>query len=392
MNLPLGYRFASAYAGIRKNPQHDLALLVSDEPAAAAVMFTTNLVKAAPLVVSARHLAASGGWCRAIVANAGNANCATSNGIEVARATAGAAAAALMVKVPEVLVISTGVIGVPLDVKLIVQALPGLVGSLAPENFAAASRAILTTDTRPKTAFAELRVKGGMVRFAGMAKGAGMIHPRLATMLAFLLTDAALQPPEMKAMLGAAVESTFNRVSVDGDTSTNDSVYFLANGASGARPSPRDRARIGTALHSVCEQLAIAIAQDGEGARKLVTIHVEGAAADSDAAAIARAVANSPLVKTALAGADPNWGRILSAAGSAGVKFDPARVDIHMNEFLVCRRGTAAPFSEADAKQSMEAPEMTVRFVIRGRGKGRTRFWTCDLTEDYIRINASYRT
>jgi glutamate N-acetyltransferase/amino-acid N-acetyltransferase len=193
-------------------------------------------------------------------------------------------------------------------------------------------------------------------------------------------------------MLRAVVERSFNRISVDGDTSTNDTVYLLANGASGARPAASERKKVQAALNEVAERLAVAIVRDGEGARKLLTIDVEGAVSDRAAAAIARAIANSPLVKTALAGADPNWGRILSAAGASGARFDPARVDIDLNGFAVCRRGAAAEFSEDEVKRSLEAHESALRFAIRGKGKGRARFWTCDLTEKYIEINASYRT
>ncbi len=392
MTPPAGYRFASSYAGIRKTAQDDLALMVSDRRAAAAAVFTSNLVKAAPVTVSAAHLAQSKGWARAIVANAGNANCATPNGLRVARATARAAAELLGVREREVLLASTGVIGVPLDEKLIGNALPRLAASLAAENFEAVSRAILTTDTTPKTAVAEVRLRAGAVRVAGMVKGAGMIHPRMATMLSFIFCDADLKPPELRPMLKAAVERSFNRISVDGDTSTNDTVFLLANGASDVRPVGRERALVAAALGEVAEQLAVAIARDGEGARKLLTIEIEGASSDRAAVAMARAIANSPLVKTALAGADPNWGRILSAAGSSGVIFDPARVDIALNGFAVCRRGTAAEFSEDQVKRSLEARESTLRLSIRGKGKGRAQFWTCDLTEDYIRINASYRT
>ncbi|MBI3693243.1 MAG: bifunctional glutamate N-acetyltransferase/amino-acid acetyltransferase ArgJ [Acidobacteria bacterium] len=392
MTPPLGFRFAATYAGIRKTAQDDLALMVSERPAAAAAVFTSNLVKAAPLTVSASYLAQSKGVARAIVANAGNANCATPNGVRVARATARAAAAALGVREREVLLASTGVIGVPLDERRIVDALPKLVAALAPEGFDAAARAILTTDTIPKTASAEVRLQGGTVRIAGMAKGAGMIHPLMATMLSFLFTDADLRPAELKPMLAAAVERSFNRISVDGDTSTNDTVYLIANGASGVRPLSKERARVEEALLQVAEQLAVAIVRDGEGARKLLTIAVEGASSDRAAATLARAIANSPLVKTALAGADPNWGRILSAAGNSGVAFDPAKVDLDWNGVRVCRRGTAADFSEDEVKRSLEERESVLRFAIRGKGKGRARFWTCDLTEEYIRINASYRT
>jgi glutamate N-acetyltransferase/amino-acid N-acetyltransferase len=392
VTLPLGYRFAATYAGIRKISKPDLALMVSDRPAAAAAVFTTNLVKAAPVILSVRHLTRSKGYARAIVANAGNANCATPAGLAVARATAKSAAAALGSLEHEILIASTGVIGVPLDEKRITAALPGLASSLSPENFEAAALAILTTDTVPKTAWAEVKLKTGLVRVAGMVKGAGMIHPRMATMLGFLFTDAAARPAELQSLLASVTEATFNRISVDGDTSTNDTVFLLANGASGVRPSGRERQRLQAAIAEVAEKLAIAIVRDGEGAQKLLTIDVEGAANDRAAATIARAIANSPLVKTALAGADPNWGRILSAAGNSGAKFDPAKVDIDLNGFAVCRRGTAAEFSEDEVKRSLAGRESSLRFLIRGQGKGRARFWTCDLTEEYVRINANYRT
>jgi glutamate N-acetyltransferase/amino-acid N-acetyltransferase len=392
MTLPHGYCFAATYAGIRKTALDDVALLVSDRPAAAAAVFTRNRVKAAPLLVSAQHLAQSKGCCRAIVVNAGNANCATSGGLEAARRTARAAAKALGVKQHEVLVSSTGVIGVPLPVEKLEAALPGLAAALAPENFDAASRAILTTDTGPKTAWAEVRLKGGTARIAGMAKGAGMIHPGMATMLAFVFTDASLTPAELRAMLRAAVEESFHRISVDGDTSTNDTVFLLANGASGARPAAKEMAKVQGAVTEVMTELARAIARDGEGARKLITITVEGAANDRAAAQIARAIANSALCKTAIAGSDPNWGRILCAAGYSGAAFDAGRVDIELNGFAVCRRGVAAEFSEDEVKRSLDGRDVSIRVAIQGRGRGRARFWTCDLTEEYIRINASYRT
>jgi glutamate N-acetyltransferase/amino-acid N-acetyltransferase len=390
--LPLGYRFAATFAGIRRTAQDDLALMVSDTPASAAAVFTRNLVKAEPITVSAGHLARTKGRCRAIVVNAGNANCATPTGERAARATARGAAQVLNVREPEVLLASTGVIGVPLDENLILQALPGLAAALRPENFDAAARAILTTDTVPKTASAEIRLKGGVVRVAGMAKGAGMIHPRMATMLGFLFTDAQLSAAELRSLLKRVVERSFNRISVDGDTSTNDTVYLLANGAAGVRAAAGEKKKLEEVMAQVAEQLAMAIVRDGEGARKFLTIEVEGASSDRAAAQIARAIANSPLVKTALAGADPNWGRILSSAGCSGAEFDPAAVDIDLNGFPVCRRGTAGNFSEEDVKRSMGGPESAVLFRIRGRDTGRARFWTCDLTEDYIRINASYRT
>ena len=392
MNLPRGYQFAATYAGIRKQAKLDLALMVSNPVASAAAVFTRNMVRAAPVTLSARHLEKSGGRCRAIIANAGNANCATPTMARVARRTVQGVAKTLGAVSREILVASTGVIGEPLDDGLILRALPTLYQGLAPEGFDDAAGAIMTTDTVPKTAYVDVATPAGPIRLAGMAKGAGMIQPRMATMLGFLFTDAAARPASLKRMLKKAVTRSFNRVSVDSDTSTNDTVFLLANGASGVRLSESNREDFEQALADVAEQLAIAIARDGEGARKLLTIDVEGAASDRSADTIARAIANSPLVKTALAGADPNWGRILSSAGASGVAFDPFKVDVSINGCRVCRRGYRADFDEAQVQKTMEADESTVHFRIRGGGAGKARFWTCDMTEDYIRINAEYRT
>jgi len=243
-----------------------------------------------------------------------------------------------------------------------------------------------------KTASAEVKLRRGTVRIAGMTKGSGMIQPLMATTLGFVLTDADVPPPLLRTILKRSVERSYNRLSVDGDTSTNDTLLLLANGASGVRPDPKERPKFEEAVAHVMESLAQAIARDGEGARKFVTIRVTGAATDDGAARIARAIANSPLVKTAIAGSDPNWGRILSAAGNAGVAFDPAKIDIRMQQILVCRGGVAAPFSEVELKQKLDAAECEIVVTVRGKGKGNARFWTCDLTEGYIRINASYRT
>jgi glutamate N-acetyltransferase/amino-acid N-acetyltransferase len=250
----------------------------------------------------------------------------------------------------------------------------------------------MTTDTVPKTAFAEFETAEGVVRIAGMAKGSGMIQPNMATMLGFVFTDAAFKPSALKRMLRAAVADTFNSISVDSDTSTNDSLYLLANGASGIHPRKADRETFEQALKQVCEDLAVAIVRDGEGATKLVTIDGEGAPSNKDAKKIAREIANSPLVKTALAGADPNWGRILPAAGKTDVDFNPRKVDIWLNGFQVCERGLKADFVEAEVQRSMEEAECSVRCRIRGKGQGRARFRTCDVTEAYIKINAEYRT
>jgi glutamate N-acetyltransferase/amino-acid N-acetyltransferase len=385
MNLPIGFRFATTYAGIRKVAKDDVALIVSDRPAAAAAVFTKNLVVAAPVEISRRNLKTSRGVAQAILVNAGNANCATRTGEKVALQTVKAAAKALGVKPEYVLPASTGVIGVEMDGSKIVNAVPKLVASLDAENFAAAAAAILTTDLVSKTAYAG--VKGA--RMAGMTKGSGMIQPNMATTLGFVITDAVVSPAVLRTALKKAIDRSYNRISVDGDTSTNDTVAVLANGASGIKPSAKG---LETALTSVLESLAMQIARDGEGAKKLVTIHVEGARNEADAARIARSIANSPLVKTAIAGSDANWGRIIAAAGYSGVKFDPRKVDIDMQGVAVCRAGLAADFKEEELKKKLDERDCSIRLSIRGAGRGRARFWTCDFTEDYIRINASYRT
>jgi glutamate N-acetyltransferase/amino-acid N-acetyltransferase len=281
---------------------------------------------------------------------------------------------------------------VELDARKIVDALPRLVGTLSGDGFDSVARAIMTTDLVPKTAFAEARLRRGAIRVAGMTKGSGMIQPMMATTLGFVMTDALIPVTQLRAMLKRGVERSYNRISVDGDTSTNDTLLLLANGASGVRPDPKEFAMVEAAITDVMESLAQQIARDGEGARKFVTIVISGAPDSEAAARIARGIANSPLVKTAIAGSDPNWGRILSAAGNAGVAFDPSKTDIHMQGVAVCKGGLAAPFSELELKTKLDAANCEIRLAIRGKGKGEARFWTCDLTEGYIRINASYRT
>jgi glutamate N-acetyltransferase / amino-acid N-acetyltransferase len=391
-DLPLGYRYATTYAGIRAAAKDDLALIVSGIPASAAAVFTRNRVQAAPVKLAKRNLAASRGQVGAILINAGNANCATRTGDAVALACARAAAKRLQLTPAQVLPASTGVIGVELDSSKILNALPRLVDSLRDDLFCQVAEAIMTTDLVPKTAFGSVQLRRGTIRIAGMTKGSGMIQPNMATTLGFVLTDANLPVPRVRQILSRASASSYNRMSVDGDTSTNDTVALLANGASGVRPDPAEFALVEAEVTRVMESLAQQIARDGEGARKLVTILVSGAATDSAAERIARSIANSPLVKTAVAGSDPNWGRILSAAGNAGVPFDPSKTDIVMQGVPVCRSGLAAPFSEEDLKTKLDRPDCEIRVAIRGKGKGKARFWTCDLTEGYIRINASYRT
>ncbi len=392
MKLPLGYAYAATYAGIRAAEKDDLAVIVSGLPANAAAVFTQNRVQAAPVRLGRSHLKASKGLVGAVVINAGNANCATRTGDAVALATCRSAAKLLKLPVSQVLPSSTGVIGVELDARKITGALPRLVANLQSDGFDSVAHAIMTTDLVPKTAFAEARLRRGAIRVAGMTKGSGMIQPMMATTLGFVLTDAVLPVAQLRAILKRGVERSYNRISVDGDTSTNDTLLLLANGASGVRADAKELPMVEAAITDVMESLAQQIARDGEGARKFVTIVVTGAADNEGAARLARAIANSPLVKTAIAGSDPNWGRVLSAAGNAGVKFDPSKTDIHMQGVAVCKGGLAAPFSEQELKKKLDGTECEIRLAIRGTGKGEAKFWTCDLTEGYIRINASYRT
>lgn len=392
MNLPLGYRYSSVYAGIRKNNRDDLGLIVSGEPAAAAAVFTQNRIQAAPVKIARQHLKLSKGRVKAVLVNAGNANCATRTGDKVALECCGAVAKALKVGTQQVFPASTGVIGVDLDPRLIVKAVPDLIRRLSPDEFEDVARAIMTTDTRMKVAAQDVPVQNGLVRIAGMTKGAGMIHPNMATTLAFVMTDAQIAPAQLRSMLQTGVGRSYNRISVDGDTSTNDTLLLLANGASGVKPNEKERMVVQEVLCWVLEDLAEQIVRDGEGARKQITIRVLGARNEDEAERIARSIANSPLVKTAVAGSDANWGRILSAAGNSGVVFDPAKVDIYLQGQLVCRGGLAAEFDEDELKEKLDSFECLIKFVINGSGKASVRFWTCDLTEKYIEINGSYRT
>ena len=395
--IPRGFSFSSAACGLKKSGL-DLGLLISEMPAAAAAMFTTNRVQAAPVRLSQTHLRRSRGKMRAIVVNSGNANCCTgSNGYSASEATSQELAKELAgIDPSQVLVCSTGVIGLPLRVEKILRALPALVHARSDkaEAFAQFTHAIMTTDTRPKWATVNCRIGGKTARILGCCKGAGMIQPNMATMLAFLATDAAISPALLSRALRAAVSDTFNAITVDGDTSTNDTVAILANGESGAGRIASENAAFKafrTALEKVCRTLALKIVEDGEGAQRVIEIEVRGARSDQAAAQIARTIANSPLVKTALAGADPNWGRILAAAGRAGAPFDFELVDINLAGILVCRRGGEHPFSERVAHKKMLAKYVPIVVDLRA-GRGHARVWTCDFTGEYVNINASYRT
>jgi glutamate N-acetyltransferase/amino-acid N-acetyltransferase len=396
-DIPRGFSFAAVSCGLKKSGV-DLGLIVSELPASAAAVFTTNLVQAAPVIVSQAHLRKSRHDTRGIIVNSGNANCCTGSRGKMAAATTSLKVACELGRLhpSQILVCSTGVIGVPLRVEKILRAVPRLVASRRPRAsaFAEFARAIMTTDTRPKWAAASCRIAGKQIRILGCAKGAGMIHPRMATMLAFLVTDAAISPAVLSRALRHTVAPTFNSITVDGDTSTNDTVALLANAQSGARkiaPGGGDFKKFCAGLKSVCRSLALAIVGDGEGAQRVIEIEVCGAPSDRSAEQIARTIANSPLVKTAFAGADPNWGRILAAAGRAGVKFDFERVDIRLAGVQVCRGGREHPFSERIVHRKMLARHVPVVVGLHS-GRGRARIWTCDFTGEYVNINASYRT
>jgi glutamate N-acetyltransferase / amino-acid N-acetyltransferase len=392
LKLPLGYRYAATYAGIRSSEEDDVALIVPDTIAQAAAVFTRNVVQAAPVRIAKRHLKSSSGKVAAILVNAGNANCATRTGERVALASCKAVAKALRTRSEYILPASTGVIGVELESRRLIDIAPKLVARLSRDAFEAAARAILTTDTRIKVASEEIRLGGGTVCIAGMTKGAGMIHPKMATTLGFVMMDAAIGPNHLRQMLSSAIDRTYCSLTVDGDMSTNDMVAVLANGASAVTPSTKQRRTLQELMTCVMESLARQIAADGEGARKLIMVHALGFKREDEARTVARSVANSLLVKTAIAGNDPNWGRILAAAGYSGIAFDSSDVDIYLQEVPVCRHGLAANFDEAELKRKLDEAEVHIRIVLNGRGKSQAHFFTCDLTEEYVKINASYRT
>ena len=400
--LPRGFRYGAAKAGLKKSGRTDFALIVSDAPSSAAAAFTANRVTAAPLAVDKENLRTSGCRVRVVAINAGNANCAAGQaGLDAAHATCEAAAQTFDCQAEEVFPSSTGIIGVPLPAAKLVAALPGLAASLGADfdHFQQVAQAILTTDTVEKTAFKQLKIAGPdgaprEVRIAALCKGSGMIHPQLvphATMLVYILTDAAVEPPVLDGYLRAAIEVSFNRISVDGDTSTNDTVLLLASGASGASIGPGNAA-FAAALTEVCTSLARQIVADGEGITHVVELRIEGAATDADALKIAKAIAHSPLVKTAWAGADPNWGRLLAAIGYSGAQIDPERVDIRFGSLAICSDGGRAPeFDEAAAHAYVAQPEFSISIQLH-QGAGSCIFWTTDLTHEYVSINADYST
>ncbi|NLY88823.1 MAG: bifunctional glutamate N-acetyltransferase/amino-acid acetyltransferase ArgJ [Firmicutes bacterium] len=389
---PRGFSAAGISCGLKKDGAPDLALVFSESPAVAAGVFTTNKVKAAPVIVSREHLAAE--YARAVVINSGNANaCLGEQGLQDARAVAAETAGLLEVSPREILLGSTGVIGMPLPVGKILDALPALVNNLSPTGGAAAARAIMTTDTRPKEWGHRLELGGGEVRIGGMAKGSGMINPKMATLLAVITTDARVERELLREALREVNALTFNRITVDGDTSTNDTVFLLANGKADAPPvTPgRNLDEFKAALYDVAAQLAKMLVQDGEGATKIITVRVTGAATEEEAEVAARAVANSNLVKTAFFGEDANWGRILAAVGYSGIDFSPETTEISLGGLTVFKEGKGLEFSEEEAARILKAPEVEVVINLH-RGAAEAGIWTCDLSYDYVRINASYRS
>jgi glutamate N-acetyltransferase/amino-acid N-acetyltransferase len=392
VTAPRGYRAAGVSAGIKANKGLDLALIVSDTPATAAGVFTLNKTQAAPVLVSKEHLATSGGVVRAIVVNSGCANaCTGAEGLRAARDMAAETATLLHCPVEQVLVASTGVIGVALPMAKVRGGLPVAVDALASDQGAAAARAIMTTDPFPKESATHVSVGQRSFAIGGIAKGSGMIEPMMATMLGFVTTDAAVPTALLDRALREAVDDTFNAITVDGDSSTNDCVFLLANGASGVAIDESSYPAFVDGLRDVCRQLALGIVRGGEGATKLVTVTVSGAENAVDARKCAKVIANSLLVKTAIHGGDPNWGRLIAAAGRAGVEFDPTRAKVTIGAIVLFADGAPHDDRAPEAAEYLKGADLAVG-VDLGVGSAASTVWTCDLSADYVRINADYRT
>ena len=388
----MGFKAAGVHAGLKKNGEPDLGLIFSETPAAVAAVFTRNQVQAAPVVLDRQRVAS--GRSRAIIVNSGNANCCTGEGGMRAAARMGAAAARVLGLADEdVLVASTGVIGQPLPVAKIEAAAPTLVEKLTPDGFPELARAIMTTDTEPKAVFRTGRVGERPYHIAAVAKGAGMIRPDMATMLCFACTDADVPRLVLDQALRRAVDASFNRISIDGDTSTNDTVILMANGASGTKlHAAADRDQFAALLEDALLELARWIVRDGEGVTKTVEIRVRGARTSDDARRVADTIAHSPLVKTAFFGQDANWGRILAAAGRAGVTLDPNRLDLYFDDVQMVTGGSGCGLdAEARASAVLKLPTCVVTLDLN-QGTEAARLLTCDFSLDYVKINADYRT
>jgi len=395
IRLPLGFSFSALAANIKVSGRPDLALAEAGAGATAGALFTLNRVVAAPLEVSRASLAKTGGRVRAVVVNSGNANCATGpEGRLACEFVCREAGKLLRANAAEIFPSSTGIIGVPFPAEKVIAKLPDLISSRTPNarGALAFAHAIMTTDTRPKVASSRFKAGSREVTLLGIAKGSGMIHPQLATMLVYLFTDVAASSGEMQRLLRDACDQSFNSMSVDGDTSTNDTVLLLASGQSGVRAGDlRIRKQFASALLGVCQSLAEQIVTDGEGVQHVIQLFVEQARSREEALQVARAIAHSALVKTAWAGVDPNWGRILAAVGYSGVPIDPDRIKIFIGNQMVCRNGVAYQFDEGRAHRALARPVCDVRVQL-GRGSSALRFLTTDLTAEYVRINADYST
>ncbi|NHZ71850.1 MAG: bifunctional glutamate N-acetyltransferase/amino-acid acetyltransferase ArgJ [Aquificales bacterium] len=395
---PQGFLATAVSAEIKYKDRDDLALVVSETDCAATAVFTKNQVVAAPVIADQETLARNNSAIRAVVINSGNANASTGKlGLTNARLTQGLAAKELDCRSDQILVMSTGVIGVQLPIEKMADGITLAATQLSAENGRSAAEAIMTTDTVPKHLAVDVALSGGVVTIGGMAKGSGMLHPNMATMLSLLTTDAVVPPDVLDSLLKTAVNQSFNRISVDGDTSTNDTVLLLANGASGTAIENHDDAKaFSEALNFLCRELAQWIVKDGEGATKFVEIQVVGAVSSEDAHTIANTIATSPLVKTAFAGSDANWGRLLMAAGRAGIPFDPYKVNLWIgaeqpDELQLVNQGTPTNYQEADAAAIFAQAEFIICLEL-GEGDATDTVWTCDLSHDYVTINADYRT
>jgi glutamate N-acetyltransferase/amino-acid N-acetyltransferase len=385
-----GFRAGAAKAGVKHGrPERlDVALIVSERPCSAAAVFTTNQVIAAPCIITRNHV--ERGPLRAIVVNSGNANaCTGEQGERDAIAMAEGAAAVLGCSPYEVAVASTGVIGFKLPVERIAAVLPEI--ELTEGGWDDTSRAMMTTDTRPKVTERELHLSVGTVRIGGVAKGAGMIHPNMATLLAFVTTDAAVESDDLRRIVSRAADTTFNAISIDGDTSTNDTLLVLANGASGVTPKGADLATFEEGVRAVCADLARMVVADGEGATKVFEVRVRGAASVADARLAARTITNSNLVRTAVHGGDPNWGRVLAAAGRSGARVEDRRASVKIGDLFVFRDGAPVAVADKDVRALFAADAIEIEVTL-GLGAGEAVAWGCDLSAEYVRINAEYMT
>jgi glutamate N-acetyltransferase/amino-acid N-acetyltransferase len=389
-----GFLFSGISAGIKKDGKRDLGLIYSQVPAQVAGLFTTNQVKAAPVVLDRQRM--KGGWCQALVINSGNANaCTGSEGLRDAKKATSLVAKGLSIKESLVLASSTGVIGVPLPMERMEEGIPRLIETLSPDGWMKTVEAIMTTDTFPKVEMVNCRIKGKNVRICGMVKGAGMIRPNLATMLSFIVTDANIKAPLLQQILNEVAEFSYNRITIDGETSTNDTVLLLADGKSGHPPisrMDRDGALFQLRLLEVCQNLAKSVVRDGEGATKFVEILVKGGRNREDAKRAAYAIAHSPLVKTAFFGMDANWGRIMCAIGHSGIRIDPNRIDVFFDRMPIVKNGMGVG-GQLEEKAAGVIKNKSFKVTVNlHQGKGEFSVFTTDLSLDYVKINASYRS